>query len=106
MRYDKTIDLLTITYTPDALRQQVETPVARTVFANEFTISATEFFAAGRAGLKPEREVQIRAEDYADETAAEMDGVRYEIVRAQTSGQWVRLMLQRKTGGSVAEAVS
>jgi hypothetical protein len=105
VRFDRVISLVTLTYTKDDLQQQVATPLTRDVFANEFTISASEFYEAGRAGMKPEREFEIRAEDYDDESLASVDGVAYQVVRTIRKGQWVRLVLERKVGNTSGDLV-
>jgi SPP1 family predicted phage head-tail adaptor len=106
VRYDQVISLVTLTYTKDELQQQVSVATSREVFANEFTLSAAEFYEAGRAGMKPEREFEIRAEDYEDEALAEVGGVAYQVVRTIRKGQWVRLVLERKVGNTSGDLVS
>lgn len=106
MRFDKVISLVTLTYTKDDLQQQVSVASSREVFANEFTISAVEFYEAGRAGMKPEREFEVRAEDYDDESLASVDGVAHQVVRTIRKGQWVRLVLERKVGNTSEDLVS
>jgi len=91
-----------MSYAADSIGQETETPTARLVYANEYTMSATENYEAARAGLKPEREFQLRAIDYADEALVSVDGVEYRVVRAAYSGEWVRLVCERRMGSQVA----
>jgi hypothetical protein len=102
MRFDAVIDLVSITYTEDDLRQQIEIPTSRTVYANEFSVGATEFYAAGKAGLKPDRQYQLRSCDYEDEARAVVNGTEYDIVRANRRGEWVVLTMMRKVGTPAA----
>lgn len=105
MRFNTVIDLVALTHTQDAIGQETEIPVARTVYANEFTVSSAEFYDAGRSGLKPEREYQLRACDYDDETLLRVDDTDYQIIRTERRGEWVFLVCQRKVG-NVADTVS
>lgn len=105
MRFDRVIELVALTHTQDAIGQETEVPVARTVYANEFTVSSAEFYDAGRNGLKPERQYQIRACEYQDEALARVDDIEYQIIRTERRGEWVRLTCQRKVG-NVADTVS
>ncbi len=54
MRHNEVIDLLTVTYATDPLGNQIETEIPRTIFANEFGVSSSEFYDAAAQGLKPE----------------------------------------------------
>lgn len=97
MRFDAVIELVTPgSYTADAIGQQIATGETRhTVFANEFSMSATEVYAAGAQGLKPERQYQVRAVDYAGETKAFVDDVEYRVIRQDRRGEFIRLTLER-----------
>lgn len=102
MRYDRVIKLISMSYSADAIGQETGTPTARTIYANEFSIGAAEFYEAGRAGLKADREYQVRAIDYQDEGLLSVDGVEYQIIRVDRRGEWTRLVCQRNVGGQVA----
>lgn len=96
MRYDKVITLVAETFTTDAIGQQVPVETSREVFANEFSLAATEFYAAGAAGLKPERVWQVRAADYAAERLVDAEGIRFAVVRIDRRGaEFVRLVCER-----------
>jgi hypothetical protein len=84
-----------ITYTKDSIGQEVEAETTTTVYANEFAISASSYYEAGRAGLQPEREYQIRAIDYQDQPRFRVGGTDYEIIRVDRRGEWTRLVGQR-----------
>ena len=103
MRYDRVIELVSVSFTEDALGQEIEVPTSRTVFANEFTIGAGEFYEAGRSGMKPEREYQVRSAEYHDEPELIADGVRYQIIRPLRRGEWTRLTCQRRVGTPAGE---
>lgn len=95
MRFDAVIDLIALTYTQDAIGQEVAARASRQVYANEFAVSSAEYYDAGRNGMKPERQYQVRSVDYADEKLLTVDGLEYEIVRTQRRGEWTLLSCQR-----------
>jgi hypothetical protein len=84
-----------LTYTKDSIGQEVAVPTSRQVYANEFSLSAGEFYAAGAQGLKPERQYQIRAIDYQDEPRLVADDIEFAIIRVDRRGEWTRLICQR-----------
>lgn len=107
MRFDAVINLITVTYAGDSIGRQVATPVSRQVYANEFTLSASEFYDAGRNGLKPECVYQVRSCDYAGETLMSVGDVEYAIIRPAKKGEWTTLTCERKVGNvPPAEEVS
>jgi SPP1 family predicted phage head-tail adaptor len=100
MRFDAVIELVALTYTEDAIGQQVESPVYRSVYANEFTLSMGEFYEAGQQQLRPERQYQLHACDYLDETKARVGGVEYDVIRVARKGEWTMLTLGRKAANA------
>lgn len=98
MRFDAVIELVALTYAQDALGQQVATKSSRQVYANEYAVTSTEYYTAGLSGLKPERSYQVRSCDYEGESLLHVDGVEYDIVRAERRGEWTRLVCQRRAG--------
>jgi len=98
MRFDTVIELIAVTYTPDAIGQEIATKTPRTVFANEFSVGAGEFYDAGRSGLKAERQYQVRSIDYNDETLLSVDGVEYNVIRPARRGEWTVLTCERVVG--------
>lgn len=103
MRFDTVIELIAETFSVDGIGREVSEPSARRVFANEWSVSSREFYDAGRAGLMPERQYQVRSCEYAGERLLDADGERYEIIRTERRGEWTRLVCQRVTAqrGSV-----
>lgn len=95
MRFDAVIDLVALTYTQDAIGQEVAARTSRQVYANEFAVSSAEYYDAGRNGMKPERQYQVRSVDYADEKLLTVDDLEYEIIRTQRRGEWTLLSCQR-----------
>lgn len=95
MRFDAVIDLIATTFETDAIGQQVATKTPRTIFANEFSVSAREYYDAGAQGMKAERQYQVHTVDYAGETLMAVDDVEYNIIRPERRGDWTRLTCER-----------
>lgn len=86
-------------YEQDALGQLVTDEATRDVFCNITGVSASEFFEAGRAGIRPELRATLFAFDYNSETVVELEGVRYGVYRTYLGkGETVELYLERKAG--------
>jgi head-tail adaptor len=66
--FNKTIDLVTDTYTADKIGQQVSSYSYREVFTDEKGVGMTEFHLAGQNGIKPEKCFIVRSCEYEDET--------------------------------------
>ena len=97
MRFDKVIYLVAVTYQADSIGQQVEQPPARRkVYANEWSISSSERYEAGRNDLKPERRYQVRTSEYQGEQLMEVSGVEYTIIGVEPRGEWTLLTGERK----------
>lgn len=99
MDKSRVLTLIGVTYTPDALGQLVPQETRREVFCNLSSVSASEWFEAGRAGLNAEHRAAMFAYDYAGEAIAELDGVRYGIYRTYLGrNETIELYLERKAG--------
>lgn len=93
------LTLVDVTYTTDALNQQIPQETTRDVFCNVSSVSAQEFFDAGQAGLNPEWRVTMFAPDYNGETIVELNGVRYGVYRTYLGkNETIELYLERKAG--------
>lgn len=98
MRYDAVISLIALTYTADTLGQETAVKASRAVYANEFALGSAEFYDAGRSGLKPERQYQIRTMEYAGERLMSVDGIEYNIIRTGRRGEWTLITCERVAG--------
>lgn len=93
------ITLIGTAYTKDTLKQFVATPSRRTVLCTIGSITASEFFEAGRNGLRPQFRANVFAGDYQGETEAEYHGLAYSIYRTYCpKDDTVELYLERKAG--------
>lgn len=93
------INLVATTYTRDerGVRRAVES--SRQVFCDVSSVTASEFFDGGRAGLNPEYRFTIFFADYAGEQIVEYQGRRYGVYRTyQAKTDELELYVERKGG--------
>ena len=96
---DAVANLIATTYVPDAIGQQVPRETAREVFVELGGVRQSEWFEAGRSGLKPQMVALIFVDDYQGETLIEVEGVRYGIYRTYPAKHdKLELYLERKGG--------
>lgn len=99
MDRSRVLTLIAQGYAADSIGQMVSTETRRDVFCNVTSVSASEFFAAAQAGLKPEVRTTLFAPDYQGEKIVELDGVRYSVYRTYLGKkETVELYLERKAG--------
>ena len=99
MDKSRVLTLIALSYSPDTIGQLIPQETRRDVFCNLSSVSASEWFEAGRAGLNAEHRATMFAYDYAGETTAELDGVRYGIYRTYLGrNETIELYLERKAG--------
>lgn len=93
------LTLVGIAYTQDAIGQQVPREIPREVFCSLSSVSASEWFDGGKAGLNPEYRATMFAPDYEGEQIAQLDGERYGIYRTYLGrDETIELYLTRKAG--------
>ena len=98
---DKSISftLLSPSFTKDTIGQHIETVTSRAVYGQITSVSASEFFAGGQNGFKPEYRITMFGPDYQGERRCEVDGVEYSIYRTYHGRtDEVELYLERRTG--------
>ena len=99
MDKSRVLTLIGVSYQPDSIGQLVPQETRRNVFCNISSVSASEWFEAGRAGLNAEHRATMFAYDYAGETLAELNGVRYGIYRTYIGkNETIELYRERKAG--------
>lgn len=75
------MNLISVTYTQDAIKQQVKTETPRQVYCHIGSVTLNEFFAAGSEGIRPECQVKMFKYDYQNEKIAEINNKRYYVYR-------------------------
>jgi len=95
MRHNQIIKLINIITTEDAIGNQIASTTKRTVYANEYYVSQSEFYNAAVADLKPEKQFEIYSYEYQDEPKLEHDGKVYNVIRTEKRGDKTRLTCER-----------
>ena len=93
------ISLVKRTFTTDEIGQQIPADTTRDVFCAVSSISQSEWFEAGRNGLKPEYRVDMFFPEYDGEEIVEYHGTRYGVYRTyRRNNEVLELYLERKAG--------
>lgn len=92
MRHNKVIYLLSTTIVEDEWGNEVEHPVERKVYANEYSVSSSEFYNAAVTGLRPEIAFEIYSFEYDREQKFKYNDEEYNIIRTQGKGEKVILI--------------
>lgn len=91
--------LLGKTITMNQLKQEVEVDTRTEIFAKKESISQSEFYKGGEAGLKPDFRLITAIIDYNGEREVELDGKKYGIYRTYERDQdYIELYCERKGG--------
>ena len=91
------MQLIAVTYTDDDINQKIPAETARSVFCNVASVSASEWFEAGRAGMQAALKVTMFALDYQGEQIAVVGGIRYGVYRTyHAKNETLELYLERK----------
>lgn len=100
---DRSIDfiLLSKTRAKNDIGQYEETVTERTVFGRIGDVSASEFFAGGQAGFKPEYRITMFAPDYEGEDQCKIGDEVFSIYRTyHATTDTLELYLERRAGNA------
>ena len=87
------------TITKNEYKQEVETDTRAEIMALYESVSQSEFYKAGEAGLRPEFRLTTAIIDYNGEKEVELDGKRYGIYRTfEVDKDYIELYCERKGG--------
>ena len=88
MSYDNEVTLLSYTYEPDAIGQHRPNlePVRTTILCRERSVRASEFYAAGQAGLRPEVVLVVHRFEYDGQSEVEYQGRKLQVLRTYATG--------------------
>lgn len=99
MSRDRIAYLISTTYQQDDIGQDVPIEKKRKIFCSITSVSAAEWFEAGRSGLQAELRLTLFAFDYHGEKLAEVNGKRYSIYRTyRPNTDEIELYLEVKAG--------
>ena len=91
------MQLITKTYTEDAIAQRIPAETTRNVFCSIASVSASEWFEAGRAGMQAALKVTMFAPDYQGEQIAVVDGgTACTVLTAQKMRPWSFIWRERR----------
>lgn len=102
MRHKEIVNLITVTYSEDAVGNLVEVFSENSVYANEFSVGATEYYNAAAQGLRPSKAFEVYSFEYTGQYKLRHNGTIYNILRAESKGEKCRLVCER-IGADVAE---
>jgi len=95
MLWRDTVDLVSITYTENAMGDSIEIETSKTIYANKKSIRQSEFYQAAMTDLRPELMFEVRSEDYDNEPKLKFSEKKYDIIRAfSKNGEIVELTCQ------------
>lgn len=95
MRHKEVIYLVSVAIVEDEIGNQIEVPTERQVFANEFSVSSSEFYNAALTGLRLAKQFEIYSFEYQGEEKLKHNGITYHIIRTETRGEKTRLSCER-----------
>ena len=98
MRHKDVVKLISVTWTPDGIGNQTAKETKKEVFANMFTVSASEYYNAALTGLRPSLMFEIYSFEYGGQTRLEYEGRAYNIIRVTTAGEKTRLICEEVAG--------
>lgn len=91
--------LIGYTVTLNDYKQEVKTETRSQIFAKKDSVSRSEFYNGGKAGLQPEFKLTTAIIDYNGELEVELDGVRYGVYRTyNVSADYIELYCEKKGG--------
>ena len=95
--------LLSVDHSVDSIGQYVEEVTERPVFGNVQSVTASEFFAGGQNGFKPEYRITMFGPDYEGEENLKLDGVVYSIYRTyRAKTDVIELYVEKRAGDKPA----
>lgn len=91
--------LIGYTITTNDYKQEVKAETTKSILAQKQSISRSEFYNGGKAGLQPAFVLVTSKLDYSGELEVELDGVRYGIYRTyEVDEDYIELYCERKGG--------
>lgn len=99
MDRSRTLKLISQTYKKGSIGQMITEETEREVFCSVSSVSGSEWFEAGRNGIRPEVKITMFQPDYQGELIAELNGTRYSVYRTYMARhELIELYLEKKAG--------
>ena len=96
MNFNDVIKLIQVTLTLDEINQEIEEITEKTVFADRQSIPQTEFFQAGRDGIRASFRFVINTLDYSNETKVSYNNEIYHVYRTYEKGDFIELYVEMR----------
>ena len=91
--------LIKVTYDTDEMGQKTPIETTKDVFCDIASISMSEWFEAGRNGIKPDYKLTMNRYDYKGETELILNGNRYGVYRTYIyRTDDIELYVEKKAG--------
>lgn len=92
------IKLISTTLIKDSNGVGIPNESAREVYADVTSVTGSEWFEGGRAGINPEFRFIVFVHDYQGEESIEFNQRRYGVYRTYTDGDWIELYVEKIQG--------
>lgn len=98
LRHNDVIYLIFTSIIEDEIGNQIEQNIERKVYANEFSVSVTEYYNAAATGMRPSKSFEIYSFEYRGEEKLKHEGIIYRIIRVESRGEKTRITCERVVG--------
>lgn len=88
-----TLNLISLVITQDSIGNSIKAETSTTIFVDEYSIGAKEFYSAAQSGFKPDFLLKTFFGNYNNQPLADYKGKRYTIYRTYTKGDIIELYL-------------
>ena len=95
MRHYEVIFLISVQVTQDDVGNGIEQITERKVYANEFSVSANEYYNSAMSGVRPSKSFEIYSFECRGEEKLKHKDLVYRIVRTETRGEKTRITCER-----------
>ena len=95
-RFNEAVELISVKVTVNEDGTQSFATESSVAFANKYTLGLTSWAAAVSMGLHADAQVSLRTCDYAGQQKLKLEGVEYDIEKAQSKGEFTTLTLKRR----------
>lgn len=95
VRYDKVIVLISETIIQDDIGNEIPSWSEKKVFGRELNVSASEYYNAAVAGLRPEKQLETYAIHYSGQQKLKYEGDTYNIIRTKNNGDKIIIVCER-----------
>lgn len=99
MDLSDTCKLVGQAYTTDSIGVQTAVETLSEIYCQIESVTGSEFFEAGRNGIKAQKRVTVYADEYSGERIVELNGERFGVYRTfEPKNGMIELYLEEKAG--------